>query len=280
MKKFIIRKMLRPDLDFAINLAEKEGWNPGIHDADCFYNTDPNGFFIGELDGLPVGCISAVSYNSSFGFVGFFIVKPEFRGKLYGIYLAKQAMAYMGMRNIGVDGVIAKVPHYEKYGFKFAYKNIRYEGIAKNNILADKNSVELSKVPFDVLAEYDNKIFPANRSKFLKQWIVQPEGSAIAIIDNNKISGYGVLRKCKSGFKIGPLFADNFQIAESIFAVLCKKINGQIFYLDIPEINKDALSLVNKYNMKKIFETARMYNKAFPDLPINCIYGVTSFELG
>ncbi len=49
-------------MDFAIQLAAKEGWNPGLHDAECFYRTDPDGFFIGLLDeNQPVGCISAVS---------------------------------------------------------------------------------------------------------------------------------------------------------------------------------------------------------------------------
>ncbi len=66
--------MLRDDVDFALELAAREGWNPGIHDADCFYYTDPQGFFIGELDGEPIGCITAVSYEDSFGFIGLYIV--------------------------------------------------------------------------------------------------------------------------------------------------------------------------------------------------------------
>jgi len=52
--------MGRSDVDFAIELAAKEGWNPGLHDAEYFYRTDPGGFFIGFSGNNPVGCISAV----------------------------------------------------------------------------------------------------------------------------------------------------------------------------------------------------------------------------
>jgi len=51
-------------------------------------------------------------------------------------------------------------------------------------------------------------------------------------------------------------------------------------FLDIPEVNNRAVDLVIKYNMIRSFETARMYTGSFPDLPLNRIYGVTSFELG
>ena len=68
-------------MDFAIELAAAEGWNPGIHDANCFYCTDPDGFFIGLLNGRIIGCISAVSYDGVFGFLGLYIIVPEYRGR-------------------------------------------------------------------------------------------------------------------------------------------------------------------------------------------------------
>ena len=38
---FEIRTMTGAELDFAIDLAAAEGWNPGLHDADAFYAADP-----------------------------------------------------------------------------------------------------------------------------------------------------------------------------------------------------------------------------------------------
>ncbi len=84
---FQIRIMTRNDLDIAVSWAAKEGWNPGLHDAECFYQTDPQGYFMGFIDNDPIGCISAVSYGKDFGFLGFYIVKPEYRRKGYGIQI-------------------------------------------------------------------------------------------------------------------------------------------------------------------------------------------------
>jgi hypothetical protein len=60
---------------------------------------------------------------------------------------------------------------------------------------------------------------------------------------------------------------------------LASHANGEIF-IDVPEPNRQAMVLVEKFGMKKVFETARMYNKRVPDLPLGNIYGVTTLELG
>jgi hypothetical protein len=51
-------------------------------------------------------------------------------------------------------------------------------------------------------------------------------------------------------------------------------------FLDTPEINPAAVALAQKYNMQVSFETARMYTGECPSLPLNRIFGVTSFEIG
>ena len=61
----------------------------------------------------------------------------------------------------------------------------------------------------------------------------------------------------------------------------CKAMQPEIsFYLDIPEVNPHAKELAEKYGLQKVFETARMYTKQTPSLPLDKIYGVTTFELG
>jgi hypothetical protein len=57
-----IEQMNRQEVDIAIEWAQKEGWNPGLHDAECFYHADPTGFYAAKLDGEVVGTISLVKY--------------------------------------------------------------------------------------------------------------------------------------------------------------------------------------------------------------------------
>ena len=92
---FIIRAMQQHEISLAIDWAAAEGWNPGLRDAECFYVADPKGFLLGELDGKPVGCISAIRYEEEFGFLGLYIVQPEYRGKGYGLKLWNAAMEYL-----------------------------------------------------------------------------------------------------------------------------------------------------------------------------------------
>lgn len=58
--------MNRDDVRLAVTWASNEGWNPELHDADCFYAADPDGFFLVEVNGDPAGCISAVAYDDNF----------------------------------------------------------------------------------------------------------------------------------------------------------------------------------------------------------------------
>jgi GNAT superfamily N-acetyltransferase len=87
-----IRNMTCDDVDLALAWAAREGWNPGIADAECFHAVDPAGFLLGCLDGEPICCISVVAYGLTFGFVGFYIVKPELRGRGYGYHLWQVGM--------------------------------------------------------------------------------------------------------------------------------------------------------------------------------------------
>lgn len=278
---YIIRTMTRKEFDMAVEWAAQEGWNPGLHDADSYFQADPNGFFIGLLDDEPIATISAVKYDESFGFLGFYIVKPEYRAKGYGIQIWDTAMKYLDGLNIALDGVVAQQENYKKSGFKLAYRNIRYEGIGGGEAPENPNIVELKTLPFETIDTYDQPFFPANRSGFTNSWINQPDSYAFGMMRNGNLSGYGVIRKCQNGYKIGPLFADDAKTAEDLFLALKSKTDASSpIFLDVPEVNQAAIALAEKYNMQLSFETARMYTKDFPDLPLECIYGVTSFEIG
>ncbi|MEI6575382.1 MAG: GNAT family N-acetyltransferase [Bacteroidota bacterium] len=277
-----IRPMTMSEVnDIALTWAAKEGWNPGLHDAISFYNTDPTGFLIGLLDDEPIACLSAVAYDSSFGFLGFYIVKQEYRGKGYGMKIWNEAMKYLGDRNISLDGVIDQIANYEKSGFKLAYNNLRYEGISRHSAESFPEILPLSEFTIDEILSYDSIHFPVPRRNFLRSWLRENESLAIGAKHDGKLAGYSVIRKCGIGYKTGPLFADSPELARELFQSVNNFIEvGAPIFLDTPEPNKEALALAESYGMKKVFGTARMYTQAQPDLDINRVFGVSSFELG
>ena len=278
---YVIRTMTRQELDIAIDWANKEGWNPGLHDADYFYEADPSGFLVGLLDDEPIATVSVVKYGSSFAFLGFYIVKPGYRGKGYGIQIWNAGLASLNGRTIGLDGVVAQQDNYRKSGFTLAYSNIRYQGSGSGDYQVDSGIVPLSTLPFDDICAYDKPFFPDNREHFLKCWIDQPESTSLGILRSGKLAGYGVLRICYAGYKIGPLFADRPEYAEQLFLALKSHAPADApVFLDIPAVNSAAVDLVQRHNMSAVFETARMYKGQHPGLPINRLFGVTTFELG
>lgn len=276
-----IRPITKEELKIPISWAAKEGWNPGIYDLDSFYKTDPNGFYMGFIGDEPVSSISAVAYDSTFGFLGFYIVKPKHRSKGCGIKIWNEALKHLPTQNIGLDGVLDQQANYKKSGFKLAYRNIRYEGVGSSGDVKDTNICLLSDINFQKLVEYDNQVFPATRPQFLKHWIKQPKSLAISYIENDSLSGYAVVRRCKTGYKIGPLFADTEKIAHLLYQRLSSFVgNKETIYLDVPEVNTKATKLAQTYKMKSIFETARMYTQQSPQVDLDKTYGVTTFELG
>ncbi|MCB1595396.1 MAG: hypothetical protein KDI76_10830, partial [Xanthomonadales bacterium] len=199
----------------------------------------------------------------------------------YGIQIWTAGLQYLNGCNIGLDGVVDQQPNYKKAGFKLAFRNIRFEGKAGGDFPQNPELKELSSLPFSKIEKYEQAFFPANRSEFVKCWINQPGSFAFGVVKNNQLLGYGVIRPCRNGYKIGPLQADSPEQAELLFCALKSKVKaGVAIFLDVPEVNEQAILMARKYNMKLSFETARMYTGSFPELPIHKIFGVTSFEVG
>jgi GNAT superfamily N-acetyltransferase len=278
----IIRTMMRSEVDWAVDQAGNEGWNPGMFDAEYFYQTDLNGFIIAIRDGKPIACISAVSYENQFGFIGFYIVIPELRGQGYGQRIWQAAEQKLAGQNTGLDAIIAQEPTYQKAGFKTVYRNYRFENTAfQAPEQPSPEVVELQRVPLETIIQYDRQCFPAKRRRFLRGWRQMPGSTGLGYLKSNQLKGYGVIRQCREGYKIGPLFADSPDIANTLYLSLIARIEtGARVYLDIPEVNLPALAMAERYGMKEVFATARMYSQAKPDLSYEKIFGVTTFELG
>lgn len=275
---FVIRTMSSADLALAIEWAAAEGWNPGLDDAQAFRAADPEGFLIGELGGEPVGGISVVAYGAAFGFLGLYIMQPEFRGRGFGMTLWRAGMKRLAGRNVGLDGVAAQQANYRRSGFQYAYPNVRFQGLGGGS--TPTGVVDLAEVPFEDISSYDARHFRAPREAFLWAWIKRPGGQSLGIVEGERLRGYGVMRPCRVGHKIGPLFADTPAIAERLFAALSASVPGDPVFLDVPRPNIAAVALAERHGMAPVFETARMYTGGDPGLPVDRIYGVTTFELG
>lgn len=278
--EFAVRPIRPGELELVLEWARQEGWNPGLDDSLAFYDADPSGFFVGVLGEVPVGSISVVKYGDTFAFLGLYIVHPDFRGRGYGKAIWNAGMASAEGRSIGLDGVVAQQDNYRKAGFEEAYKTVRYGGVIsdlpKSTLIAHTVSDKL-----DGLLRYDATIFPAPRPSFIASWCTARKDRRTAIVrKSGKIRGYGTIRRCYEGYKIGPLFASDADSAASLLAILAPEAKGATIFIDIPSDNRDAIALAEGMGLKPVFETARMYRGAAPVVPLRSVFGVTTLELG
>jgi GNAT superfamily N-acetyltransferase len=277
---FTIRPMRADEIAVAADWAAAEGWNPGLNDAACFATVDAGGFLIGELDRKPAATISCVNYDDRFAFLGFYIVRPDLRGRGFGLRIWKAAIAHAGARTIGLDGVVAQQGNYRKSGFRLAYRNVRYGGRVATPSDARPGTVALADIPLSIIAADDATVFPAPRLDFLRAWIGSAGHAGRALVRDGALVAWGVIRPCRQGFKIGPLVAEDGAAAAVVLDALIAAVGGGEVFLDVPEPNRTAVALAQSRGLAPVFETARMYTGSVRDVAIDRIFGVTTFELG
>ncbi|MFD3546653.1 GNAT family N-acetyltransferase [Streptomyces sp. NPDC058655] len=275
------------DLELMRDWAEEEGWNPGDSDRFAFAAADPEGFLIGRVDAEPVACISAVRYGAGFGFIGFYIARPAFRGQGYGIRLWRAGTERLRGRLVGLDGVVEQQDNYRTSGFRPAWNNIRLEGVPDGLGALDggpvRGGVELvdaASLPFGQLAAYDRRFFPESRDAFLSAWTSLPGRTALAAVRDGRIEGLGVIRPAAGPSRIGPLYAAHPDVAAALLRALARHAPGGRIAVDVPDANPTATALFAGLGLVPGFETARMYTGPPPALDLAGTYGVTSLELG
>ncbi|PZF75908.1 GNAT family N-acetyltransferase [Aestuariivirga litoralis] len=273
---FLDREGIRTACDW----ARQEGWNPGLKDQEAFAAQDPEGFLGLQVDGELAATISLVSYGPSFGFLGFYICRPDLRGRGLGLALWNEALRLKPARSIGLDGVKAQQANYARSGFVLAHENIRHGGLKPSGYSQGNPALTaLAAADAEAIDHFEQKhrLFPAPRTRFLAEWL---RHDAMALRRDGEIVGYGVIRQCHEGWKVGPLFADNLGDAETILRGLLTRMPEGTFYLDTPATNRAAVDLAVSLGLKPMFETARMYRGPAPAIDTAKVFGITSFELG
>jgi GNAT superfamily N-acetyltransferase len=263
----------------AVAWAAAEGWNPGLDDGQRFLAADPHAFLATERDGEIVASVSCALYGPAYAFIGFYIVRPDLRGRGLGRPLFDQALARANGRVVGLDAVLEQEATYARCGFVTSHRNVRWRTLGGGHRPAGLDDVRF--LPAGKLAAYDAAIFGAKRGRFLRAWIDRPPGHALAYIRDGALAGYGLLRACRTGAKVGPLLADDAEAADALLTgLLAAAGRGTEVFIDMPTANPATRELRAGRAMEPVFETARMYRQGEPLEDLHRIFGVTTLEFG
>jgi hypothetical protein len=281
MADFVVGAASVDEMRLIAGWAAAEGWNPGDGDESVFHPADPGGFLVGRLDGRAISSISAVRYGSGHGFIGLYITVPEHRGNGYGHRTWQVGMERLAGRNVGLDGVVAQQGNYRKSGFREAWVTTRFHGVLTGaGRAAGVEIVDARSVGFGELAAYDRRFFPAERDAFLALWITAPGRRAVVARRGAAIVGFAARRPAGNADRIGPLFADSPEVAETLLTALSSGDSEGPVMIDVPADNRAATELAERAGLKPAWDTARMYTGGVPDIDRGGIYAVTTLELG
>jgi GNAT superfamily N-acetyltransferase len=263
----------------AVAWAAAEGWNPGLDDGQRFLAADPDAFLATEHGDEVVASVSCALYGPGYAFIGFYIVRPDLRGRGLGRPLFERALARADGRVVGLDAVLAQEATYARGGFETSHRNVRWRtagGGRRGAGLVDVRSLGVER-----LVAYDAAIFGTERGRFLRAWIDRPPGHALAYVREGALAGYGLVRACRAGAKIGPLLADDSEAADALLSGLLAAAGpGTEVFIDMPTANPATRELRAARAMEPVFETARMYLHGEPLEDLHRIFGVTTLEFG
>ncbi|RWM95249.1 MAG: GNAT family N-acetyltransferase [Mesorhizobium sp.] len=273
-----IRTLTASEVEKLVEWAAREGWNPGIDDAAALRAADPEGFISAFVTGEMVAGISAVAYGAEFGFIGLYICRPDRRGEGHGKAVWDAGMARLGDRIVGLDGVAEQRANYQHKGFVPAYETVRFSG-RPARLTGGREIRSVAAAETAEILAYDRQCFPAPREAFLREWL-QPPRIAMMSTGSTGLAGYGVARRCREGFKIGPLFADDMETALALMAELTGRTAGEALHIDVPATQIGFTAVLQAVGMVPGFTTTRMYRGGKPGNVPSKVFGITTLELG
>ena len=286
-----IRPLERGDLAAVTQWARQEGFTPGSGDVAIYRQTDRQGIWVGWLGAERIGCIAGVRYTAEYGFIGLYLVRPEWRGRGYGLQLWRHAMEHLAdLPCIGVEAAIDRIDDYSRWGFEPATATTRWQAIADGGLPPPSAAprgwqlLEGASIPEMAVQCFDAQREPSPRPHFLSQWLQHPAGTVLALIDGDGVChGFGRIRPCLlvrgEGWRIGPLMAETPEAASLLLQGLLHRHPGVVL-IDAPGGNPAAAAVLEQLAFEPIGTTQRMYRGPAPAVSLRDVYGLACLELG
>lgn len=274
-----IRTMSLAELQSVLEWAGDEGWNPGIDDAQAFYSADPEGFFLKLVDGQPVAAVSVVNHSDEHAFLGLYLCKPEFRGQGHGMEVWRAGRAHAGSRCVGLDGVPDQQDNYRRDGFHWHGRTTRFVGTAP--LPMSEPMIPFAPGDLNAVKSLDLAATGHARDRFLEAWITPTETRRTLVLKRDgTIAAMATYRRCQTGTKIGPLYAQTQSDAHALLAARPEVCGTGPLIVDVPDASPALRTTLETFGFEPSFETARMYTGTPPDRAAPPYFGVASLELG
>lgn len=255
-----LRPMTVQDIPFGLKLSSLAGWNQTEADWRMLLENSTAGSFVACWGGKAVGTVTAVTYENHLSWIGMMLVAKEYQRLGIGSALLQAAIqAVEGYGAVCLDATPAGRPLYEKHGFRALYPLARWlrppsdlepaateqpastdqpaateQTPAALEILPTFDCRPLTAESLPTVAAYDRPVFGADRGGVLSALQRSMPSLALSIERDGGLAGYCLGRRGLRYIQIGPLVADDLDIARSLLLNALQACASQPVILDIP----------------------------------------------
>jgi GNAT superfamily N-acetyltransferase len=151
-----IRTMTASDIPFGMRLKAQNDWNQLEADWQRQLHLEPDGNFVAELGGVPVGTACCCVFDAV-AWINMVLVDRDQRGQGIGTMLMRHVLHYLderGIPSIRLDATALGQPVYEKLGFSGDFTLERYEGILPAGIV-ETSIMPLTQTDLPALIDFD-----------------------------------------------------------------------------------------------------------------------------
>lgn len=254
-----IRTMTAHDVAAGMRLKQRAGWNQVEADWRRLLELQPDGCFVAELDGAPIGTVTTCRFGAV-GWVAMMLVDEAHRGRGIGRALMVRAIDDLerhGVQSIRLDATPLGRPLYESLGFATESVFVRFDGRFPPSTvdLGTGDAPPLANIE-PVLA-LDRSVTGTDRGRLLRRLHEDQPGALSIVGDGNAPEGYVMSRPGASAWQVGPCIA-SARAGPRLFADAARRLPGERVFIDIPECHVDAANVACAFGLGPSRHLTRM----------------------
>jgi GNAT superfamily N-acetyltransferase len=233
-----IRPLTLADIPLGMRLKEAAGWNQLEADWRRLIDLDPDHDFVAELDGTPVGTVTACRFGPV-AWIAMMVVDQRFRSRGIGRALMAEALSALdsrGVLSVRLDATPLGRPLYESFGFALETTFTRFQGT-----LAPADGA--SGVPLvpdaDVLPRIcalDRSVTGTDRERLLCRLAAEHPESLAIVSETAGVTGFLMSRPGALARQIGPCITQP-ESGSLLFDEARRRYAGESVFIDIPVPN-------------------------------------------
>jgi GNAT superfamily N-acetyltransferase len=241
-----VRPMTVADLPLGMRLSARAGWNQTEADWRRYLRLQPDGGFVAELDGSPVGTAVAFVFGPV-AWVAVVLVDEAVRGRGIGTALMREAVAFLdgrGVRSVRLDATPLGRPIYEKLGFVAEYALARYDGVLPAAVESVSEVEPVAAGGLLKVLRLDWDVTQTNRIGLLTRLFDEAPELFRMVRRGDDLLGFLAARRGANATQLGPCVAREESVGRLLLADARQRFAGERVFIDVPLPNVAAARAV------------------------------------